>query len=151
MRITPSTIVALVTGLASTAAAVDVGLLLSSNCGGDIAYCTGYNPDTCCGGSWWWGAALRYVPREWDLELRLHTGGSCGPVQFSLISGGQEFVCFRSIAGQSTSGAGYGFRRKREVDGSEAEGPCPRPDVLQLGDGSEYSLAELTDEQYDQV
>ncbi|KXJ90438.1 hypothetical protein Micbo1qcDRAFT_226395 [Microdochium bolleyi] len=150
MRVTAPTLLALV----GTAAAVDVGLLLQNDCNADAVFCTGYNPNTCCGGASWWGASLKYVPRDWALELRLHTGGSCGPVQYSVRADGQD-ICFRSIAGKTTTGAGYGFLGRKRADEDGAAGAqgteCQRPDLLRLADGTEYSLKELSQEQYDQV
>ncbi|KAH7041417.1 uncharacterized protein B0I36DRAFT_392399 [Microdochium trichocladiopsis] len=158
MHVTFPALMAVAT-LASRAAAVDVGLMVDQNCAGVAVFCTGVNPNTCCAdGRDFWGAKLQYIPKEWNLELRAHRRDSslCGPIVEIGESRGSVAMC-RPSASKQVTGSGYSFRNwKREDEvaetvGADTNGPCQRPDLLRLGDGTEYNLTELSDEQYNEV
>lgn len=136
-------------------AAVHVVFFTSSDCnsnnGANTRYiCPWLAPETCCGIDLPGHRTVEFqqVPTNQNLELRSYGGGRCARRSADDGSRGRHTICFNREP--PYTGAGYGrFTRKRNgfEDGAD-KGECIRPQLLELGDGSQFDLTSLSDADY---
>ncbi|KDN61208.1 hypothetical protein CSUB01_12307 [Colletotrichum sublineola] len=121
--------------LAATASAIDIRAYTGTGCNGGWVGCANINPNA-------------------------STGGGCSFVANEQDSNGNTDICMTfSSRGDRTGGTYWFVGRKRADDEScPAEQPdggkCEsgvKPDTLGLADGTEYSIAGLTDEKVQEL
>lgn len=136
-------ILATILGLAAAAAAIDARLYYNRGCTGSGVQCGGLNPDTCCpaGGNDFGSVEFRYIPIDWTIEGRGHSGGDCTNLQERGYPTRVDSICL-SIG--PFSGAGYGFRGKKRGEAGSAD--CAKRDSIFTEDGVSYNLADLDDD-----
>ncbi|KAL1865341.1 hypothetical protein Daus18300_007231 [Diaporthe australafricana] len=130
-------------GLAGTAAAIDARLYYGRGCSGSGVQCGGLNPDTCCpaGGNDYGSVEFRFIPLDWTIEARGHSGGDCANLQERGYPTRVDSICMNI---GPFSGAGYGFRNRKRVD--SASGDCAKLDSVFTEDGANYNIADLDDD-----
>lgn len=130
-------------GLAATAAAIDARLYYNRGCTGNGVQCGGLNPDTCCpaGGNDFGSVEFRFIPLDWRIEGRGHSGGDCTNLQERGYPSNVDSICL-SIG--PFSGAGYGFLSRKRGEADYAD--CAKRDQLFFEDGTTFNLADLDDD-----
>lgn len=130
-------------GLAATAAAIDARLYYNSGCSGSGVQCGGLNPDTCCpaGNNDFGSVEFRFIPLDWTIEARGHSGGNCNNLQERGYPTRVDSICLNL---GPFSGAGYGFRGKKRGESGYTD--CAKHDTLFTEDGINYKIADLDDD-----
>ncbi|KAH8753619.1 hypothetical protein F5883DRAFT_719487 [Diaporthe sp. PMI_573] len=130
-------------GLAATAAAIDARLYYNRGCTGNGVQCGGLNPDTCCpaGNNDFGSVQFRFIPLDWRIEGRGHSGGNCNNLQERGYPTNVDSIC---LSLGPFSGAGYGFRGKKRSEAGYED--CVKRDSLFFEDGSTYNLADLDED-----
>ncbi|KAK0674516.1 hypothetical protein QBC41DRAFT_341963 [Cercophora samala] len=144
--------------LAATASAVDLYLHVDNDCGSSGFRCTSIGPNSCCGtisnNSPYQSVSVRDIQQLWNIQCLGYDGGMCNRRRTISDYTGGDFICNRSNGFRYT-GVEYrslGWERATGSSASalkEEEEECQRPDALVLGDGSEFDLAGLSDEEFD--
>lgn len=136
-------ILATILGLAATAAAIDARLYYNSGCSGSGVQCGGLNPDTCCpaGNNDFRSVEFRFIPLDWTIEARGHSGGNCNNLQERGYPTRVDSIC---LSLGPFSGAGYGFRNRKRGEAGYAD--CTKRDSIFTEDGINYNIADLDDD-----
>lgn len=136
-------ILATILGLAATAAAIDARLYYNRGCSGSGVQCGGLNPDTCCpaGGNDFGSVEFRFIPLDWTIEGRGHSGGNCNNLQERGYPTRVDSIC---LSLGPFSGAGYGFRNKKRGEAEYAD--CVKRDSIFTEDGINYNIADLDED-----
>ncbi|KAK1961025.1 hypothetical protein LY78DRAFT_706793 [Colletotrichum sublineola] len=141
--------------LAATASAIDIRAYTGTGCNGGWVGCANINPNVCC--------VYSNSASSGRLSISVNaasTGGGCSFVANEQDSNGNTDICMTfSSRGDRTGGTYWFVGRKRADDEScPAEQPdggkCEfgvKPDTLGLADGTEYSIAGLTDEKVQEL
>ncbi|KAJ0162424.1 putative secreted protein [Colletotrichum tanaceti] len=148
-------------GLAATASAIDVRAHDGDNCSGGYIGCANINPNVCCTFT---GAhasiAVAAIPSNWRIRTQAFTGGGCSFFGGERDSNGATYVCLPyTTRGDRTGGKYFFIGRKRADDTScPAEQPgvgkCEavvQADTLGLADGTEYSIAGLSEDKVQEL
>ncbi|KAK1976143.1 hypothetical protein LZ30DRAFT_667343 [Colletotrichum cereale] len=145
--------------LAATASAVDVRAYTSSGCNGGWVGCAGINPNVCCvfsnsASSGRLSVSVNAIPSSWRIRGEANTGGGCSFLANQQDSNGNTDICMTYSSNGDRTGGSYWFvGRKRANDelcpaeqpgGGKCEASV-KPNTLGLADGTEYSIAGLTD------
>ncbi|KAH7376611.1 hypothetical protein B0T11DRAFT_294087 [Plectosphaerella cucumerina] len=143
--------------LLGSVSAVDIWLnFQTTNCrGSGSVLCPGLEPNTCCSvpgrtGNPYTSVTVMHIPSVWNLDCRGHAGNYCGPIRELQTSNGRNTVC---LGRGPFGGGGYGFWNGRVAATAEsaAEGNCTRPSIVSLGDGTQYDVADLNDDDFNEM
>ncbi|KAH7028750.1 uncharacterized protein B0I36DRAFT_431750, partial [Microdochium trichocladiopsis] len=144
--------------LLSGAEAVNLLLYLGSsanNCNGSLFVCRNIGPSTCCDDPnqrSHRSAAIENVPNDRNTEIRTYASGGCtGLKEVITAPRGASRFC-RPFSSVPVTGAGWNyFGTKRELVDDVPCTSSQRPDAIRFEDGSEISIGDLDDEQYQTV
>ncbi|KAG8162009.1 hypothetical protein KVR01_007774 [Diaporthe batatas] len=139
-----------ISSLVAAVSAVDLYFHSNNDCGGSGVICRDANPNWCCSGTGR-SVAVRGIPSGWALQCRGYSGAGCSTLMTISGNNGNPWICNRSNGFQYT-GVGYNFvgRKRDESDPEYDDSNCQRADVLVLADGTEYDLAGLEEDVYQQ-
>lgn len=129
--------------LAATASAIDIYMQWGDNCDGPSTICNGINPNVCCTVSGSKTVGFRGIPTDWVIETQVFggdPGSGCNNFRGREVVRNSNFICMRDRFVQSLTGAQYFFTNKKRYMPGEA---CQKPDMLELEDGTRYSIEGL--------
>ena len=135
----------IILGLVATVSAIDGYFHLGDNCDGPWVRCTNMNPGFCCGGGGTIGNSVGYrgIPTDWVIRGRGYNGNGCGVEIRSGVARNTNFLCLPGGNGDYT-GTRYEFTSKKRSEATEVG--VHKADLLGLGDGTTFNIADLDDD-----
>ncbi|KAG9188864.1 hypothetical protein G6011_07569 [Alternaria panax] len=138
--------------LASAISAIDIQGHIESHCGGGnrVTFTNVVANQCYATGGISWAYSFRAIPRNWRLSTRSHEGGNCGEIVHVFDSNGVDLVCHGAdVNNLPYTGAGFSLiNKKRPIEVASSSQDCIKPYLLEIEDGSTYTLLGLGDETY---